>query len=551
MGDVSRTAVSRPSSEANEPEAEELPPNESQGARRRELETPPAAASEVVIGRLSGDHALAAAQDQAPRGGPHGVGAALRGPLGAGLERPNPTGDFPAVGSTRPPVGPVEGPSEGAGRAARNGQGRPPVSTGRGPVGAMKLVFRLSRRLALALFLLASLAIGGVLGLSKVGVDLLPPQHMRKIHFYAGYLGENAGRIKDRLAGEFRSYFRGHEEEAHQEAHKVVVTSPRVQDVTIIEPFVCQIRSQRHIEVRALEPGYLLHIAVREGQMVSKDHVMFKIQPILYEARLDAEKAERDLADMEYQYNEGLRKENVVSQNQLNLLRAKLAKTKAKVKQAEAELGFTEVKAPFDGIVDRLHEREGSLIKEGDILTTLSDNSVMWVYFNVPEKYYLEYMANREQHEKNDKIELMLANGDIFPQVCTSVTIEADVNNENGNIKFRADFPNPGRLLRHGQTGTIRVRRPLKGSLVIPQRATFELLDKRYVWVLGEDDAAHRRLIATSRHELEDIFVVEKGLVPGDRIVLEGIREVEEGRKVEFEFRRPEDALENQKFHAE
>src|SRR5262249_17932485 len=161
----------------------------------------------------------------------------------------------------------------------------------------------------------------------------------------------------------------------------------------------------------------------------------------------------------------------------------------------------------------------------------------------------------RERHEKEDKIELVLANGDVFTQPGAIGAIEADVNNENGNAKFRADFPNPkiraegDRLLRNGQTGTIKIPRPLKDAVVIPQRAIFELLDKRYVWVVDEDNVAHQTLI-TIKHELEDIFVVDKGLKPSDKIVLEGVREVEDRGKVEFEFRKPAEALDlkNQKF---
>jgi membrane fusion protein, multidrug efflux system len=175
---------------------------------------------------------------------------------------------------------------------------------------------------------------------------------------------------------------------------------------------------------------------------------------------------------------------------------------------------------------------------------------VMWVYFNVPEKEYLEYKASSQREKEEQKIELDLANHDKFPQSCTLVTIEAQFNNETGNIAFRADFPNPDRLLRHGQTGTILIHRTLKDALVIPQRATFELLDKRYVWVVGENDVAHQRLI-TIKHELEDIFVINSGLDVRDKIVLEGVRQVEEGGKVEYEFREPEEALKNQKFHAE
>ncbi len=109
---------------------------------------------------------------------------------------------------------------------------------------------------------------------------------------------------------------------------------------------------------------------------------------------------------------------------------------------------------------------------------------------------------------------------------------------------------NPNGVLRHGQTGTILIHRTLKDALVIPQRATFELLDKRYVWVLDKDDVAHQKLITVKR-ELEDIFVVDSGLEATDKIVFEGIREVEEDKKVEYEFRDAEDILKNQKFHAE
>ena len=231
-------------------------------------------------------------------------------------------------------------------------------------------------------------------------------------------------------------------------------------------------------------------------------------------------------------------------------MEAELAQAQANANLAGAEFNFTDVRARFDGIVDRLLQREGSLIKEGDILTTLADNSVMWVYFNVPEKYYLHYMATRKEREKDDKIDLVLADGQTFPQPGKISAIEADFNNQNGNIKFRADFVNPDGLLRYGQTGTIKIRRPLKNVLVIPQRATFELLDKRYVWVVDKNDIAHQTAI-TVKYELEDIFVVGSGLDVSDKIVLEGLREVEEGEKVEYEFRSPEEALKNQKFHAE
>ncbi len=183
--------------------------------------------------------------------------------------------------------------------------------------------------------------------------------------------------------------------------------------------------------------------------------------------------AEAELAQLEFNYTKKLANENVVSENEVFLLKAKLAKALAKAKLAQAEVNFTLVKAPFDGIVDRLYDQLGSLIKEGDILTTLSDNSLMWVYFNVPEANYLEHMASQGQDKEDGQIELVLANGSKFPHTGKIGAIEAKFNNQTGNIPFRADFPNPDRLLRHGQTGTVLIRRPLHNATVIPQRADF------------------------------------------------------------------------------
>ena len=407
------------------------------------------------------------------------------------------------------------------------------------------------RRPVTTLMLVVMLVGGGVLGCSKVWADTLPPLNTPKIYAYLDYIGTHAKQMKGSIVGQFESYFQKHEEQPHQEHHKIVLTSPEATDVTVTQQYVCQIHSQRHIEVRALDNGYLEKILVREGQAVKKGDSMFKIVPVLYQAKLDAELAEARLAELEYNNTRKLFEQKaVVSQNEVLLFEAKLAKAKAKADLAKAELNFTNVIAPFDGIVDRLHEQLGSLIKEGDILTTLSDNSLMWVYFNVPEAQYLEYMAGLKQDKEDHKIELVLANQNKFPQSGKIGAIEAQFNNETGNIAFRADFPNPDRLLRHGQTGNVLIHRTLMNAIVIPQRATFEILDKRYVYVVGKDDVVHRREIVI-QHEMDDIFVIEKGLDVNDKIVLEGVRQVRDGEKVEYEFRKPEEALANQKNHAE
>lgn len=340
-----------------------------------------------------------------------------------------------------------------------------------------------------------------------------------------------------------------HSEHHHHEDHRIVVTSPLVRDVTLTQQYVALIHSRRHIKVCALEGGYLEPIPVKEGQQVKAGDVMFTILPTLYKARLEAEQAEAQLAQLEVNYTRQLVEQKVVSLNELRLQEAKLAKALAKVKLAEAELNFTTIRAPFDGIIDRLHEQHGSLVKEGDVLTTLSDNSVMWVYFNVPEARYLEYMAG-ENKPHIERVELVLADGQKFPYPGVIGAIEAKFNKETGNIPFRADFPNPDRLLRHEQTGTVLLHKTLKNAIVIPQQATFEILNKRYVYVITEDGIVRQREI-TIQNEQDDIFVIRDGLTPGDRFVFDGVRQVKDGDHCEYEYRKPDEILANLKHHAE
>ena len=279
--------------------------------------------------------------------------------------------------------------------------------------------------------------------------------------------------------------------------------------------------THRHIKVRALEKGYLEATSVKEGQQVKSGDVLFKVIPILYQKKAEAEHAEAKLAQLELKNTRKQFEDKVVSQNEVTMREAKLLKAQANADLARAELDFATVRAPFEGIVDRMQHQQGSLVLEGDILTTLSDNSLMWVYFNVPEARYLRYMTDQSEKREDLQIELMLANGHKFPHAGKLGAIDADFNNETGCIPFRADFPNPDRLLRHGQSGTILIRRALNDAIVIPQRATFEVLGKRYVFVVDKDHVAHQREIVI-QNELDDIFVIAKGVGVDDKIVIKG-----------------------------
>jgi membrane fusion protein (multidrug efflux system) len=272
--------------------------------------------------------------------------------------------------------------------------------------------------------------------------------------------------------------------------------------------------------------------------------------PIIYQAEMAKARAEMNFAEIEYKNTKSLADNNVVSPNELALSKAKLDKAAADLALAKAHLDFTEIRAPFDGIMDRFQSRLGSLIDEGELLTTLSDNSSMWVYFNVPETEYLNYMRSGKSDTVR-KVKLQLANKDLFEHTGKVETIEADFNNETGNIAFRATFPNPGRLLRHGETGNILMPVALKQAILIPQQATFEVLDKKYVFVVDENGQVQSRQI-TIGEELPHIYAIVDGLKSSDKILLEGLQKVKNNDRIRTELVDPAKVLSSlHELHAE
>jgi membrane fusion protein, multidrug efflux system len=290
-----------------------------------------------------------------------------------------------------------------------------------------------------------------------------------------------------------------HREKPHGEADKITVTTLESRAVTLTQRYVCQIHSHHRIEVRAPVEGYLVGIQIREGQTVKQDDLLFHVKPRTNKEKLDTEKDDK-----------------VVS-----------------------------IKAPFDGVVGRLPRQRGRLFLKSETLTTLSDNSEMQAYFDVPEAVYLEdKSADLDQHKVDLKIELELANGNKFNQPGKLGAIGAVFN--AGKVALRADFSNPDHLLRHGQTGTVLIHRTLQNALAIPQRAVFANLAKRFVYVVDKDDVAHQREIVIQK-ELEDRCVIKKGLGVDDKIVIDGVRLVHDGEKVEYEGRQSKKVVANLK----
>ena len=337
--------------------------------------------------------------------------------------------------------------------------------------------------------------------------------------------------------------------EKEEEASKYTATSPVRMDTSFVKQYVSQIRSVRNIEIRAQEKGFLQDIYVDEGRFVKAGQLLFKIMPKIYEAELQKAEAEVRAAEIELDNAKSLVAKNVISKNEQAMAQAKLDQAKAETALAKLHLSFTEIRAPFDGYIDRIPKKLGSLIDEGELLTSLSDNSQMFAYFNVSEPEYLDYQTNAKNRGSNH-VGLLLANNQPLSYKGEVETIESEFDNETGNIAFRARFPNPDRLLKNGETGKVLMTVPFHNALIIPQKATYEIQDKFYVFVIGKDNVVKSKMI-TIAGRIPDLYIVESGISENDKILLDGVQKVKDDDKIKYEFQKPGEVLSHLKLKAE
>lgn len=326
------------------------------------------------------------------------------------------------------------------------------------------------------------------------------------------------------------------------------VSKPLVKDLTLNDEYVCQIRAIQHIEIRSLEKGYLQNVLIDEGESVCQGQLLFQIKPSVYVADVQKSEAEVELSKIELQNNQALVEKDIISPTEAAMSAAKLAKVKAELELAKTHLGFTEIRAPFDGLIGRFGDiRQGSLLEENQLMTTLCDNHRLWVYFNVPEAVYLDYMKKKGVSQN---VRLELANKEIYPETGTIEVIQSDFNSTSGNIAFRASFSNPRGLLRYGQTGKILWPKKIKQAVLVPQKSTFEVLDKRFIYVVDKNGVVHEREIKVAREE-PHIYIVASGINPDEMFLLERQNKVDKGDKISYELVDPHSAVEDIKLWAE
>jgi membrane fusion protein (multidrug efflux system) len=318
-------------------------------------------------------------------------------------------------------------------------------------------------------------------------------------------------------------------------------------DTNLYHDYVAEIASIQNVEIRAKVSGFLEKIYVDEGKFVKKGQLLFKINEAGYREDLNRTKAlyriaasEARSAEIELTNVTELYRKKIVSATELEIAKNKFASANAKVEEAlaneesaEHKISYTQIRAPFDGFINRIPFKIGSLIDEGTLMTSLSQNNEMFAYFDVSEKEYLAYADNLAKDSASSKaVDLILANGQLLGKKGHIETIESEIDGSTGNIAFRARFPNPNQILKHGASGKVRMTKRLSNVLAIPQKATFEIQDKLYVYVLGKDNKLEVRNI-TASHRLSHIFIISQGLKDKERIVYEGIQNVEAGKVIQ------------------
>lgn len=321
------------------------------------------------------------------------------------------------------------------------------------------------------------------------------------------------------------------------------VGPPRVESTWLDKEYVGRVEAVRYVEFRSRLKGFIEQVGVDEGQAVKQGQLLFTISARelgqeLKKAKAAVESAAAELqaAKVEQATATVLAERKVVSQTELDLANAKVAQLAAKLAEAEAHegqaaiaLSHAQLKAPFDGVVNRIPRKLGALVDEDELLTSLTDTREVFIYFQLSEQEYLDTAATDDTRPR--AVSFKLANGQPYPLPGTIDAIETEFDDETGNIAFRARFPNPTGLLKHGATGKVVVRTELGRTMVVPQAATFEVQELLYVFTLDQDDRVRARRI-TTRARLDEAFVVDSGLGAHDRVLLEGVHKVKEGDRV-------------------
>lgn len=338
------------------------------------------------------------------------------------------------------------------------------------------------------------------------------------------------------------------ESEGADDAVPVVQLAPI--DTVLYTDYVADIQAKRNVEIRSRIDGYLEKVYIDEGEEVREGQILFRISNTesmveVNKARALLSKAQAEFksAQLENAQSRLLASKNIISKAELDVSVARLHAARSIVEEAKSSLdkaqtllSYSVIKAPFSGRIDRILLKQGSLLTEGSLLTKVSDLEEAFAYFDISETEYL----NRSQAKtiENDLLGgrafLILANGMEYPLSGKLEIAESQFEEQTGSIAFRARFPNPERLLKHGASGKIRLSSRVSNQLVVPQKSVFEIQDRSYVYVVTDSN----KLQMTAFHpgkRFGHFYLVKEGIKPSTRIVYEGTQSLKNGEIIKPE----------------
>lgn len=332
----------------------------------------------------------------------------------------------------------------------------------------------------------------------------------------------------------------------------VMTVEPTSQELNSAYP--ATIKGQQDIEIRARVSGYITKLCVDEGAVVHKGQPLFLIDAVPYqkavqaaEAAVEVAKANVATTQLTVDSKTELHAQNIISDYDLQTAKNSLASAKAALAQAEAQLAsahndlsYTTITSPSDGVVGTIPFRVGSLVgtTTQEPLTVVSDINKMFVYFSMNEKQLLALTRQKDGSVNSmigamPEVQLQLADGTMYPAKGKIETLSGVIDLSTGAVQMRATFPNAQRLLRSGGTGTVLIPSVLNSALLIPQSATYEVQDKKFVYVLGDSSKVKNTEITVFPLDNGKQYVVTSGLKPGEQVVVEGVATLRDGMPIQ------------------
>lgn len=337
-----------------------------------------------------------------------------------------------------------------------------------------------------------------------------------------------------------------------QAGNDYAVVTLKTTEADLYTSYPATIKGQQDIEIRPKVSGHITKLCVDEGDFVKKGQPLFLIDRVQYEAAVRSAEANVNVlqANLNTQKltvdnKRALYDKAIISdydyemaQNQLKATEAQLAQAKAQLVSARNDLSFCTVTSPADGVVGEIPYRVGSLVSSStaEPLTTVSNIGQMFVYFAMTEKQLLDLTRSTggitEAVNKMPAVTLMLADGTKYAESGTVSNVSGVIDQTTGSVNMRATFPNPAHVLRSGGTGSVLVPTHAKDAIVIPQKATYEIQDKKFVYLVGSGNKVKSTEITVLSQNDGQNYVVTSGLKAGDRVVVDGVSTLKDGTQI-------------------